>query len=116
MGQWVWLRLLHCPLASLDVRRRSKLGPKFYGPFQVLARVGNVAYRLELPEGAKLHDVFHVGLLKPYHGDPPTAPGVLPPVRHGQACPSPTEVLKSRLARDRHEVLVRWEGVGCTRN
>ena len=32
-GQWVWLRLLHRPAASMDVRGRSKLGPRFFGPF-----------------------------------------------------------------------------------
>lgn len=37
VGQWVWLRLLHRPVASLDIRGRGKLGPKFYGPFKVLS-------------------------------------------------------------------------------
>jgi hypothetical protein len=32
-GQWVWLRLLHRPIASLEVKNTGKLGPKFYGPF-----------------------------------------------------------------------------------
>jgi hypothetical protein len=30
---WVWLHLLHCPIASLNVASRGKLGPKFYDPF-----------------------------------------------------------------------------------
>jgi hypothetical protein len=33
VGQLVWLRLLHRPIASLDVKGRDKLGPKFYRPF-----------------------------------------------------------------------------------
>jgi hypothetical protein len=35
VGQWVWLRLISRPLASLDVRDRSKLAPKYFRPFKV---------------------------------------------------------------------------------
>jgi hypothetical protein len=107
---WVWLRLLNRPVASLDITGRGKLGPRFYGPFKVIERVDDVAYKLELPAGAKLHSVFHVGLLKPYHGTTPTGPGVLPPTRHGRTIPQPTEVIKGRLACGVHELLVRWTG------
>ncbi|WVZ96354.1 hypothetical protein U9M48_042006 [Paspalum notatum var. saurae] len=102
-GQWVWLRLLHRPAASLDVRGRSKLGPRFYGPFKVLERIGEVAYRLLLPAGARLHNVFHVGLLKPYKGEEPQETPELPPIQHGR-------VLRGRLARGMSEVLVQWQG------
>jgi hypothetical protein len=39
------------------------------------------------------------------------APGTLPPIKHGHACPVPAEVVRSRLARGRHELLVRWTGL-----
>jgi hypothetical protein len=110
VGSWVWLRLLHRPVASLDTKGRGKLGPRFYGPFRILERVGSVAYKLELPTNARLHNVFHVGLLKPYHGTTPSGPGVLPPTRHGRACPQPAKIIKGRLAWGIQELLTRWDG------
>jgi hypothetical protein len=69
-----------------------------------------VAFKLQLPPGAKLHDTFHVGLLKKFHGETPSGPGVLPPIRHGRTCLETAEVIKSRLARSRRELLIRWIG------
>jgi hypothetical protein len=107
---WVRLRLLNRPVTSLDLTGHGKLEPRFYGPFKIIERVGDVAYKLELPAGVKLHSVFHVGLLKPYHGTTPIGPGVLPPTCHSRAIPQPTEVIKGRLVCGVHELLVRWTG------
>jgi hypothetical protein len=109
VGQWVWLQLLHRPMATLDVKGRGKLGPCFFGPFQITEKIGDVAYRLQLPAGARIHDVFHVGLLKKFHGEPPQAAPELPPLHHGCVCMEPERVLKCRLAWGQHELLVRWK-------
>ena len=42
----------------------SKLNTKYFGPFEITAKVGTVAYRLKLPPDSQIHDVFHVSQLK----------------------------------------------------
>jgi hypothetical protein len=110
VGDWVWLRLRHRAPASLQVAVSGKLKPRFYGPYKVLAVVNPVAYKLELPPHARLHDVFHVGLLKKFEGVPPDSPPVLPPIHHGAAVLEPERVLRARLTRGVRYILVRWKG------
>ena len=54
----------------LRFRKKEKLSPRFIGPYEILERVGLVAYQLALPqELTKLHDVFHVSMLRKYRLD-----------------------------------------------
>ena len=49
---------------------KGKLSPRFISPYEILESVGLVVYRLALPlELAKLHDVFHVSMLRRYRSD-----------------------------------------------
>ena len=51
--------------------KRGKLSPRFIGPFEILERVGTVAYRLPLPPNMSgVHEVFHVSMLRKYTQDP----------------------------------------------
>jgi hypothetical protein len=54
---------------SLRMGAFDKLEPCYFGPFEVLNRVGPVAYRIELPPIVKARNVFHVSLLKKYVHD-----------------------------------------------
>ncbi|XP_042425912.1 uncharacterized protein LOC122013751, partial [Zingiber officinale] len=50
---------------------RGKLAPRYIGPFEILERIGAVAYRLALPPSLSgVHDVFHVSMLRRYVPDP----------------------------------------------
>ena len=51
--------------------KRGKLSPRFIGPFEILKRVGTVAYRLALPSSMSgVHKVFHVSMLRRYTSNP----------------------------------------------
>jgi hypothetical protein len=110
VGDWVLLCLCHRPVASLSSEVKGKLQPRYFGPYRVAKLINVVAIRLELPPRAKLHDVFHVGLLKKWVGTPPAAPPPLPNIHHGAVEPEPAKVMRARLARGVRQVLIHWKG------
>ena len=109
-GDWVWLRLQQRTAVSVTSATPNKLGPKFFGPYQVLSRVGTVSYKLQLPPRARIHDVFHVSLLKKFIGEAPTQVIPLPELLNGRVIPTPEKVLRARLNRGVWEVLIKWTG------
>ncbi|GJR63520.1 hypothetical protein Tco_1505682 [Tanacetum coccineum] len=62
------------PWRGVTVRfgKRGKLNARYVGPFKVLEKVGEVAYKVELPEElSRFHNTFHVSNLKKCHADEP---------------------------------------------
>jgi transposase InsO family protein len=103
---------------NIRTRRPSKkLDYKKFGPYKVLETIGKQAYRLDLPNTLRVHDVFHVSLLE------------MARARSGQVTTTPTpvevdnheewevdEVLDSRIHRGNLQYLVRWSGCSDSEN
>lgn len=58
VGEWVFLKLRPHGQQTVGARICPKLAPCYYGPFMILQKVGAVAYKLQLPESARVHPVF----------------------------------------------------------
>jgi len=99
----------------LHTTKARKFLPRWIGPYKVVECLGPVAYRLELPATLKVHDVFHVGLLKPYTGSATAAD--IPPAIAGDDQVS-VHRIKHHRERSRgnnqvfKEYLVTWSGCG----
>lgn len=101
--------------SSVAARANHKLAFRYFGPFQVLQRVGEVAYRLALPEQARIHPVIHVSQLRaavpPSSTIMPELPTLDEDLLQSQV---PTAILQRRTvqrgARQVDQVLVQWSG------
>ncbi|GFS31446.1 hypothetical protein Acr_00g0017380 [Actinidia rufa] len=95
--------------AKADKHRREVV-------FHVLAHVSPVVYKLELPEGAQIHDVFHVSLLKLKFGTITPISQLPPPVSTDSVIlPQPYAILNHRIIQKgnyspKNKILVQWKG------
>jgi hypothetical protein len=80
VGDLVFLRLQPYRLSSLKKSEAEKLNPIFYGTYRIMRGVGKVAYNLELLEGSRIHNVFHVSCLKKVVGQFINTSVELPPL------------------------------------
>ena len=91
------------------------MAPKYYGPFQILHRVGKVSYKLDLPPDSRIHPTFHVSCLKEKLGKHVAAIPSLPSVDVASSLSlEPMAVLQTRThnlrSRTITQVLVQWQG------
>ena len=118
-GDQVFLRLQPYKQTSLKAEQCQKLAPKFYGPYIVLKRVGQVSYQLTLPSQSKLHPVFHVSCLKKVIGTRCQLQTNLPELaEEGSIWLQLEAVLDQRESRLRQrtikEVLIQWKDMTPT--
>ena len=110
VGDQVWLEG-----KNLQVTGQRKLLPRRYGPYKITEKIGTVAYRLDIPETMKVHNVFHIDLLMPYketeaYGTPFTR---RPPIIDNKEEEYEVETIRDarRYGRTRKlQYLVHWKG------
>ena len=114
VGDKVFLKLRPYRQQSLARRVNEKLSARYYGPFEVAARVGKVAHRLHLPPEARIHPTFHVSQLKKAVGES-LEPTTIPPQLNVEGVLefSPEAVYAHRFNENtgHEEILVKWEGL-----
>jgi Chromo (CHRromatin Organisation MOdifier) domain len=116
-GDWVYLKLQ--PYRQVSVRGKlgnHKLQPKFFGPFEILERIGQVAYKLNLPPGTMIHPVFHVSQLKKRVGTSTAISTGLPIIGiEGEVWVEPVAILDRRLTKRNNkavtELLIKWSNL-----
>lgn len=102
----VFLRLKPYRQSSLKCSGSEKLRPQFYGPYQIVWKVGTVVYELDLPIDSKVHNVFHVSCLKKALGQQVSVSKVLPPLNdEGKLEMIPEVILETRDKQLRNKII-----------
>ncbi|CAN6244705.1 unnamed protein product [Urochloa humidicola] len=110
VGEQVFLKLQPYVQTSVAPRSNQKLSFKYFGPFDILERIGQVAYKLKLPPTSSFHPVFHVSQLKKAVIDPsqvsPLFPDDIDLPRVPEVVLQRREV--TRGGRQVNQVLIKW--------
>lgn len=98
--------------AAVAQRSSQKISPKYYGPYEIIDKIGEVAYRLQLPATSQVHPVFHVSQLKRLVGTA-TPVNQLPSVIYDVSIKEPEFFLARKMVQRQGQaatmVLVQWK-------
>ena len=83
-----------------------KLASRYFGPYKVVAKVGAVSYKLELPSKAKVHPVFHISQLKTHIGQQPMQSNLPLLDTDGVITKELIAILEQRLDRRRGQTII----------
>lgn len=109
VGDMVYLKMQPYWQNAFGIRGSLKLISKYYGPFHVLDKVGQVAYRLQLPRDATIHPVFHVSQLKRHLGSQAVPlPGMPLVGQNGKIKTEPIAILDRRVVPWSNELVAQW--------
>ena len=95
----------------VELGKVSKLAPRFCGPFEILAKRGPVAYKLDLPAHIRVHNVFHASLLNKYVYDTKHVFdwSLLQVEPEGEFSPKPIHILYKREVQLRKCTVVQFK-------
>ncbi|KAL0546437.1 hypothetical protein IC582_016345 [Cucumis melo] len=113
IDELVLLKIRPYRQTTLRSKRNEKLSSRYFGPYKILERIGEVAYRLELPADAVIHPVFHVSQLRKFVSN---QTNVLPTLQHVteklEWQSQPEKVRDYRLDKSgKWEVLIAWQNL-----
>ena len=110
---------ISCHFCSVEGPKSLKAFTKVDWPISVVQRIGVVAYRVQLPDTLKIHNVFHVSLLRPYVADGRVQPSP-PPVFEEDASYEVERVLshedRGSHSRPKKFYLIKWLGCALEHN
>lgn len=115
VGDWVYLKLKPYRQFSTKAIKDHILSKQYFGPFQIMEKIGPVAYKLELPPSSRIHPVFHISLLKKHNGEilPSMTPSLPSTFNDHHSIFKPKEILGRRTVQNgpisTKQVLVQWE-------
>ncbi|XP_074297466.1 uncharacterized protein LOC141628193 [Silene latifolia] len=116
VGELVYIKLQPYKQMSVVYRSCAKLSPRYFGPFQIMQRIGEVAYKLQLPETSKIHPIFHISQLRKHEGPPPESISIPEVDNLQQLVAEPVAILGRKLAREGNgakvHLLIQWSNSG----